>query len=441
MTRDPDLLIRSALTPGPEVFAPAGLANAILDLVETTPQRRGLAFRLLPRSTGLRLVLALVVLGLAIAGSLLIVGANRHSLPRGILGYHGPPQRTGVMPGPGPVGTPGLLWNRQLTGPISQTTTPLVSDGSVYVAVDRGNVAVLDERTGVIRSSIVAPGGALSGSLAIADGRLIDGSDRGLVATWDVHSLAPGWTWTSGTGLGLTMAATDEVLVAGSLDGHVYGLDPATGARRWAAFDAGGPVGRSAALDGAVGIVGADTGRITSFDVSTGVVRWTASVGGTEVATPTIANGVAYVASGVRGGSKPYVLTALDLATGAVKWRWSPPTTNRMFVGAVDGSSVYVVSEDRIVYRVDAATGAGGPFFRTGGPIGALPSIVGSVLYVASGDRTVTAVDRATGSELWKLAVPGAPSGPAVVDGLVVVGTDVGRIVAIGASTAPTGLP
>lgn len=155
-------------------------------------------------------------------------------------------------------------------------------------------------------------------------------------------------------------------------------------------------------------------------------------VGGSEVATPTIAAGVVYVASGVRGGSVPYVLTALDPASGEIKWRWSPPTSSRMFVGAVEGRSVYVVSEDATVYLVDARSGEGAAFYQAGGAIGALPSIVGDVLYVASGDRSVAAVDRATGLVLWRVAVRGLPSAPAVLDGLVIVGTDVGHVIAIG---------
>jgi outer membrane protein assembly factor BamB len=161
-------------------------------------------------------------------------------------------------------------------------------------------------------------------------------------------------------------------------------------------------------------------------------------VGGTEVATPAIADGVVYAASGVRGGTAAYVLTALDLGSGAKKWRWSPPTANRLFVGAVDGSSVYPVSEDADIYRIDTATGLGTPLVQTGGPIGALPAIVGDVLYVASGDRTVSALDRASGATIWKVVVSGLPSGPAVIDGMVIVATDVGRAIAIGPPTGPT---
>jgi outer membrane protein assembly factor BamB len=436
MTRDRDPLIRTALTPPPEVLAPGGLAGSILDLVETTPQRRGLAARLAPASTGLRIAFFVVALLIAFAAAALIAGTARPVLPPSILGYHGPPSRTGVMPGPGPAGVPGVVWSRQLAGPISQTATPLVADGAVYLADARGSVTILDEMSGSIRRTIRPEAGPSAGSLVIAGGSLIDGTSDGLVTAWSLDGATVRWTWRSPTGGALAMAAGSDVVVAASLDGTVYGLS-LSGAKMWS-LAVGGPASRSAAIDGSVAVVGADNGRLTAFDVATGQVRWTSNVGGTEVATPAIADGVVYAASGVRGGTAAYVLTALDLGSGAKKWRWSPPTANRLFVGAVDGSSVYPVSEDADIYRIDTATGLGTPLVQTGGPIGALPAIVGDVLYVASGDRTVSALDRASGATIWKVVVSGLPSGPAVIDGMVIVATDVGRAIAIGPPTGPT---
>ena len=62
----------------------------------------------------------------------------------------------------------------------------------------------------------------------------------------------------------------------------------------------------------------------------------------------------------------------------------------------------------------------------------ALPAIVGDVLYLVGNDGPATAIDTATGKALWTVPVKGVPYAPAVVDGYLLVGTDIGNLYAIG---------
>ena len=77
--------------------------------------------------------------------------------------------------------------------------------------------------------------------------------------------------------------------------------------------------------------------------------------------------------------------------------------------------------------------------FHTGGGVGYLSGLVDGVLYIPSGDRFIYAVDVSTGKVRWKIKVQGAPNVPAIVDGELFVGTDLGKVVAIGGSVPAPG--
>jgi outer membrane protein assembly factor BamB len=51
---------------------------------------------------------------------------------------------------------------------------------------------------------------------------------------------------------------------------------------------------------------------------------------------------------------------------------------------------------------------------------------------IAGGDRAVYAVDAHTGAQRWRQAVTGQPGAIAVVGDRLYIGTDLGKVVAIG---------
>src|SRR3982751_2997758 len=67
----------------------------------------------------------------------------------------------------------------------------------------------------------------------------------------------------------------------------------------------------------------------------------------------------------------------------------------------IDGSSVYIGSDDDNVYKLNLATGAMVWSFTAGDNIQSKPNIVGGVVYFGSDDNNVYAVDAATGLEDW----------------------------------------
>ena len=142
---DRDDLIRLALMPPADAHVPADLGDSIYREVLVTPQRRGpvrfgrLAW--LPMPSSLLLTLGvLALLGLAIA----IAALSTPAPPTILSMYHGGPDRTGVMPGPGPAGDPVIEWDAARPGALPFNTMPLPVAGWVVVGDASGYLAALD---------------------------------------------------------------------------------------------------------------------------------------------------------------------------------------------------------------------------------------------------------------------------------------------------------
>jgi outer membrane protein assembly factor BamB len=105
-------------------------------------------------------------------------------------------------------------------------------------------------------------------------------------------------------------------------------------------------------------------------------------------------------------------------------------------------------AQDSGMFRGDAAhsgiyAGSGVPKlngvkwkFRTGGEVVSSPAVVGGVVYVGSNDGRLYAIDEATGSLKWKFATGArVSSSPAVADGVVFFGSYDGNFYAVDAAT------
>lgn len=85
----------------------------------------------------------------------------------------------------------------------------------------------------------------------------------------------------------------------------------------------------------------------------------------------------------------------------------------------------------------DPANGIAGRWrFATESKIGSSPAVVDGVVYVGSLDGRLYAIDAASGAERWRVATKdGIYSSPAVVDGMVYVGSFDGNLYAVDAAS------
>jgi outer membrane protein assembly factor BamB len=447
-----DDAIRAALTPAAEVRAPAGLADGIRLAIDATPQRRRAIIRWTP-SRETRLVLQLVAVGLlllALLGAILLVGSRRSTPPGlpSVSTYHGGPERTGIMPGPGPAAPARLEWATSVKGPMG-AWSPAVADGVVYVGDQSGFVSAIDEATGTLRWQKDV-GAAINSGVSVADGLLIVGDDNGVIHALDTTAQGlERWTYQAGGPVHSSAAIIDGVANLGSLDGHLYALDVATGHLRWPAPVAtAGPVSRAIAVaDGLIfagsgGAVATAAGTLAAYDAATGVLRWSAPLEPGNASTPTVADGRVFVAGGLdQSAAGAHDLYAFDAATGGPAWAapFTAPTGKTVLIAAVADGQVFAGGTDGTLYVLDAATGMLAwtlPIQATQSPNG---GFVDGVLYITSDDRKVHAIDVANHAESWAFAVTGTPGSPAIVDGRILVGTSLGKVVSVAGSSPPPG--
>ncbi len=192
----------------------------------------------------------------------------------------------------------------------------------------------------------------------------------------------------------------------------------------------GGAVHAPSFADGIV-VAASDGGELAAIDAATGRIRWRQPVG-PGTGTPAIADDVAYIGSGATTATA--VMRGYDLRTGELR-----------------------VATDEVAYSPTVIDGVG----YTGGPLGVVsardlasgverwrtsfsgvvraPAVAGNVLYVAADDeRRVYALDLATGQELWHVPVDGSNwCCIAVARGIVIAGTRLGSIYAIGGDGTP----
>ena len=159
---------------------------------------------------------------------------------------------------------------------------------------------------------------------------------------------------------------------------------------------------------------------------------WAAPEANSDIASPTVVDGVVYIGSGYPNGS----LYALDAADGSVKWISAAGGFDYASPAVVDGV-VYAASRNNRLYAMGASTG-GVEWTSTIGYVTSAPSVAHGILYLQDNDRETHAFDAATGLQLWTADVGGfggSSSSPAVADGTVYVQSADRRLYALDAGT------
>ncbi len=340
-TNDRDALIKLAISAPRTVEAPADLVDAIFRQVQVTKQERGLVR--LGRLGGFpRLTPVFVAAGLLVLAALVVIAVGSRPQRRAHLlsEYHGGPDRTGIMVGPGPRGVPVLAWDATRPGPLPFTTMPLVQDGRVYVADGSGTVAALDAATGRTLWEH-STGSPARGAPALLGDLLILGRDAGDVIALGTADGVPAWDQAVGsTPITASILEADRRIYVGNEAGTFVALDGRTGARLWT-VDVGGSVTRGAALADGVVYVGATGGRFSALDATTGKDRWHVELGPGEVGTPVVGPGAVFVGRGLLAPDGPHDLVALDRADGTIRWTFPAPSGRQVFPGALANGFLY----------------------------------------------------------------------------------------------------
>lgn len=158
---------------------------------------------------------------------------------------------------------------------------------------------------------------------------------------------------------------------------------------------------------------------VVALDLDTGAERWRASLAATFA--PASGDGIVFV---VADGT----VHALAADTGATRWRRridgepaAPPyfDTGWLMLSTANGDVIALRASD------------GAPIWRQplGAPLTGSPAPAGDRLYLGLVDGHVAAVELATGRSLWSIAVEGTPTALTALDEQLLIGTSAGALV------------
>jgi len=423
---------------------------------------------------------ALAAAALALAGGC----AKRTNESRAAL-FRGDLQRTGVYRTKAPKRLTGLKWKFKTGAEV--VSSPVIAAGTalfgsmdgIFYAVETGAgeerwrfktggssgfersrgedlVVGISIKEGVYKETLKSKTGAgIGSSAAVAGDLILFGSLDGHLYALDVNTGKEKWRFrTDGLVLSSPVVARGTAFF-GSGDANLYAVDVRTGQERWR-FETGGPVLSSpAVLPGAV-VFGSHEGKLYAADLDTGHEKWRFETGGGAALrldpgqlSPAVFGGVAYVGKTQRYTPLGGEFYAVGVGQGQLRWQAAG-----LFLGgvagspAVDGALVYFGSADpepvpgerliRVdfrggeVYALDAKTGRWRWGFPTPGFVHSSPSVADGVVYIGCDDGRMYALEAATGKPVWSFETGGrVASSPTVAEGVVYFGSTDGNLYAL----------
>ena len=210
--------------------------------------------------------------------------------------YRANTSRTGVYPGPGPVGQPVLVWSRTSDAPISFPA--ILADGVLLVASTDRNIYALDARTGADRWRFQAADQFTTTFGSAADGTVVAASADGILHALDLTTGIERW---SHPGIGTGTDIVDGVVYAPGTDNHAYGLDLATGEVRWS-WAAPASVAFVTVADGTA-YVSVGDGRLYAISLADSTEQWHVQTLGASPAIAEVDGDGVYVSVGTGDSS------------------------------------------------------------------------------------------------------------------------------------------
>jgi outer membrane protein assembly factor BamB len=331
-----------------------------------------------------------------------------------------------------------LRWEFTASGAI--VSSPSVADGRVYVGSQDKNIYCLDARCGRFIWNFTT-GSRIKSSPAVVDGYVYIGPDDGYVYCLNAENGSFVWKKYAGGYIpahfdAVTRLCSSPIVVGGrvyvgSLDTNVYCLEARTGNITWTRKTEGYITSSPAVVDGAVYITSQEpnSGALYKLYANNGSVIWkleipyqlTAERGTDMHASPTVADGMVFISS----NKDEYY--GINATTGNIEWTYRTTRgteTGGFLVGSVTyhNGKLFIIDQFFITC-LDAKNG--NPIWKSwlGGEIYVSPAYADGKVYVASDRRAIYVLNATTGDKLSYFETgSNCWSSPTIYEGRLYVG-------------------
>lgn len=330
-------------------------------------------------------------------------------------------QLTGTAPGNLPSKLK-LAWRFQAKGSIK--SAPVVADGRVFVASMDKHLYALEAANGRKLWAFEADDELEAGPLFQA-GRVFVGSNSGTFYALEAASGKTLWTFEAGGQIaGAANAATTDagaVIVFGSYDNNLYGLDAQTG-RLHVKHSADSYINGTPAIMEQSAVFGSCDGFLYRVPLAAEAEAVKIDAGSYIAASPAAEGPTAYV------GTYEGLFFAADTQTAQILWSFDNKTGDAFFASpAVSADSVVVGCRDQKLYCFQRDSGKVRWTFEAQDRFDSSPVISGDLIAVGNDDGRLYLVDLRTGRQLFSYTL-GSPvaASPAIAQNRLFIGCDSG---------------
>jgi outer membrane protein assembly factor BamB len=288
-------------------------------------------------------------------------------------------------------------------------SSSIVSNGVVYVGGFDNYIYAIDTKGGLERWRFKTSN-AIYSSPVISDGLVYVGSYDGYFYAIDIKTGVEKWKFaTEGSKIPIptekeigyaiigslgaivsSPAISDGVVYFGSFDDYLYALDVNTGQEKWR-YKTGGGIGSSPSISSGIVLFGSSDGYLYALD-NDGQLKWkfntqiNAAFSSPYVSSAAIANGIAYITStDTSDKGENNHLFAIDIKTGEMKWK-TKTSLARYTSPTVSNDVVYFGDENGSVFSINGDTGQVEWQFNVESAVTSDVVIVDNLLYFCSKD-------------------------------------------------------
>ncbi|MHB8596366.1 MAG: outer membrane protein assembly factor BamB family protein [Ktedonobacteraceae bacterium] len=257
-------------------------------------------------------------------------------------------------------------------------------------------------------------------------GTVFASSSNGSLCALDTNDGFQRWCYQTRGNQASSPTLANQLVYFGTNNGYVYAVNK-EGSRIWRYQTDSTSVTSSPTV--ANGVVYVAATSLYALNASNGALLWSDTFSTGASSSPTVINGVIYI---VEGDGNLYALNAND---GTQIWHYQIGMSGNATAPTVSNGVVYVGSSNNSLYALNSTDGSLLWQYQTSGSINSSAAVSNGIVYIGSEDGTMYALKAKNGSLLWHYQTGNAIfSSPAVANGMVYFGSNDTYVYALNAS-------